>query len=69
MAFYFREKNYAKYFAEKCLICRASPLSLYINRHLALPAHGFVCWRQDGDCLRETVRKIFGIEKEEESND
>ncbi len=33
------------------------------------PAHGFVCWRQDGDCLRETVRKIFGIEKEEESND
>lgn len=33
------------------------------------PSPGFVCWRQDGDCLRETVRKIFGIEKEDESND
>ncbi len=29
---------YAKCFAEKCLICKASPLSLYINRHLTLPS-------------------------------
>lgn len=30
------------------------------------PAHGFNCWGQDGDCMRQTVRKIQGIKEDTE---
>ena len=28
------------------------------------PAHGFICWVRDGDCMRQTMRKIYGIQEE-----
>ena len=40
MPLYTSIRNYAKYLMEKCLIYNTFPLSLYINRHLALPSYG-----------------------------
>ncbi len=28
------------------------------------PAHGFICWVRDGDCIRQTMRRIHGIQEE-----
>ena len=28
------------------------------------PAHGFVCWSQDGDCLRQRISRIYHRKKE-----
>jgi len=36
------------------------------------PGHGFVCWSENGDCMRSRIAKINRIEKEEQdlaSND
>ena len=38
MLFDINRSNYAKCLAEKCLNLNTSPLSLYINKHLALPS-------------------------------
>lgn len=49
--------NYAKCLTEKCLIYNTFPLSLYINRHLALPS---LCGgpHKDGWCEGFEQREI-----------
>ena len=32
------------------------------------PAHGFICWVHGDDCLRQTMRKIHGIQEEKREN-
>ena len=30
------------------------------------PGHGFVCWSENGDCMRSRIAKINRIEKEDQ---
>ena len=35
-------------------------------RDCPYPRHGFLCWRKDGECLRDAVKKIEEKEKKSE---